>query len=155
MHKSPFMELKNLFDANVKQDILVRIDRLTPQSQPQWGKMNVAQMLAHLQMPMGVALGSHKLPRTFFGRIVGRFAKSVLYGEKPFKRNLPTDPSFVMISYQKDFEKEKQGIISMIKDFKEENIVNELHPFFGKLTKDQWSKGMYKHLDHHLQQFGV
>ena len=149
------MELKNLFDPTVKQGIIVRINKLTPQSQPQWGKMNVAQMLAHLQMPMGVAIGKHKLPRTFFGRIVGRFAKSILYNEKPFKRSLPTDPSFVMTNYEKDFEKEKEGITIMINNFKEENIINELHPFFGKLTKEQWSKGMYKHLDHHLQQFGV
>lgn len=149
------MELKNLFDPSVKKDILDRINKLTPQSQPRWGKMNVSQMLAHLQMPMGVAIGSHTLPRTFFGRIVGRFAKPILYNEKPFKQNLPTDPSFVMTRYEKDFEKEKQGVTAMINHFDEEKIVNEVHPFFGKLTKDQWSKGMYKHIDHHLQQFGV
>ena len=149
------MELKNLFDPAVRQEIIERINKLSPQSQPQWGKMNVSQMLAHLQMPMGVAVGSHHLPRTLFGRIVGRFAKPILYNEKPFKRNLPTDPSFIMTNLEKDFEKEKLGIVIMINNFKEENIVNELHPFFGKLTKEQWSKGMYKHLDHHLQQFGV
>src|SRR6266536_6405566 len=112
--KTMFMELKNLFDPTVKQDIIIRINKLTPQSQPEWGKMNVAQMLAHLQMPIGVAIGTHELPRTFFGRIVGRFAKTILYNEKPFKRSLPTDPSFVMTNYEKDFEKEKQGITIMI-----------------------------------------
>jgi hypothetical protein len=150
-----FMELKNVFDPSVKQEIIDRINKLTAQTQPQWGKMNVSQMLAHLQMPMGVAVGKHKLPRTLFGRIVGPFAKSILYNEKPFKRSLPTDPSFVMTGKEKDFEKEKQDVLNLITNFKEENIVVEIHPFFGKLTKEQWSKGMYKHLDHHLQQFGV
>jgi hypothetical protein len=149
------MELKNLFDPTVKQEIIDRINRLSSQSEPQWGKMNVAQMLAHLQMPIGSAQGIHKLPRTLFGKIVGRFAKSVFYGNKPFKRNLPTDPSFVMTSTQKDFEKERQALINMIYNFKEDNIVNKTHPFFGKLTSDQWSAGSWKHLDHHLQQFGV
>jgi thiamine phosphate synthase YjbQ (UPF0047 family) len=149
------MELKNLFDPGVKHDILARINKLTLQSKPQWGKMNVAQMLAHLQMPIGSALGVYTLPRTLLGRIVGRFVKSGMYSEKPFKRNSPTDPSFVMTGHEKDFEKEKQSMIAMISDFKEENIKNEIHPFFGKLTKQQWSKAMYKHLDHHLQQFGV
>ena len=55
----------------------------------------------------------------------------------------------------KDFEKEKQILLEMIMNFKEENIVDTPHPFFGKLTKEQWSKGTWKHLDHHLQQFGV
>jgi hypothetical protein len=149
------MEVKNLFDPLVKEDILNRINKLTLQSQPQWGKMNVGQMLAHLQQPIGVAEGRHILRRTLFGRIVGPMVKSMIYNEKPFKHNLPTDKSFVMITYEKDFVKEKESLINMINNFKEENIVNEYHTFFGKLTKEQWSKGTYKHLDHHLQQFGV
>ncbi|MFD1127776.1 DUF1569 domain-containing protein [Paenibacillus provencensis] len=28
------------------------------------------------------------------------------------------------------------------------------HPFFGKLTSEEWSIGLYKHLDHHLKEFG-
>src|SRR6476620_2478874 len=149
------MELKNLFDPGVKHDILARINKLTLQSKPQWGKMNVAQMLAHLQMPIGSALGVYTLPRTLLGKIVGPLVKRGMYNEKPFKRNSPTDPSFVMTGHEKDFEKEKQSITAMINDFKEENIKNEIHPFFGRLTKQQWSKAMYKHIDHHLQQFGV
>ena len=149
------MEVKNLFDASVKQEIIDRINKLTPGSKALWGKMNVGQMLAHCQMPIGVADGTHKLKRTFFGRVIGQLVKSTLYNDKPFKRNLPTDPSFVMISNEKDFEKEKQKLLEMVRNFSEAKIVNETHTFFGKLTKEQWSKGTWKHLDHHLQQFGV
>jgi hypothetical protein len=149
------MEVKNMFDASIKQEVIDRINKLSPQSQPQWGRMNVAQMLAHLQQPIGVAVGAHKLPRTLFGRIVGPLAKSILYNDKPFKRSLPTDKSFVMTGQEKDFEKEKKNLINLVCNFKEENIVNETHTFFGKLTREQWGKGTWKHLDHHLQQFGV
>jgi hypothetical protein len=149
------MEVRSMFEPGVKEKIIDRINNLTPQSQPQWGKMNVAQMLAHLQQPIGVAEGVYKLRRTLFGKIVGPMVKSIIYNDKPFKRNLPTDPSFVMISYEKDFEIERESLINMIRDFKEENIINDTHPFFGKLTREQWSKGTWKHLDHHLQQFGV
>ena len=148
------MELKNLFDPAVKQEIINRINKLTPDSKALWGKMNAGQMLAHLQMPIGVADVTHQLKRTFFGRIVGPMVKSILYNEKPFKRSLPTDKSFLMTD-RKDFEKEKQKLLQMIGHFSETNIVNETHTFFGKLTKEQWSKGTWKHLDHHLQQFGV
>jgi len=51
--------------------------------------------------------------------------------------------------------KKKQSVIAMVNNFKQENIKNEIHPFFGKMTSQQWSKAMYKHIDHHLQQFGV
>ena len=67
---------------------------------------------------------------------------------------MPTDKSFIMTE-PKDFEKEKQGLVQMINDFSETNMSDEPHPFFGKLTKEEWSKGTWKHLDHHLQQFGV
>ena len=50
------MEVKNLFEPAVKQEIEDRINRLTSQSLPKWGKVNVAQMLAHLQEPMAIAL---------------------------------------------------------------------------------------------------
>jgi len=149
------MEVKNLFDPAVKQEILVRINKLTPESKALWGKMNVSQMLAHLQVPIGVADGTQKLKRTLFGRIVGPMVKQTLYNDKPFKRNLPTDPSFVMVNSEKDFETEKQKLLSIVSNFSEATIVNETHTFFGKLTTEQWSKGTWKHLDHHLQQFGV
>jgi len=148
------MEVKNRFDPVVKQDILGRINKLTSQSQRKWGKMDVAQMLAHCQMPLGVATGDHKLKGSFFLRLIGPLFKSQLYNDKPFKRDLPTDISF-KIADTRDFEKEKQKLISMIDHFSETSISGEPHPFFGKLTKAQWSRGTWKHLDHHLAQFGV
>lgn len=148
------MEVKNLFDPAVKAEIVNRIHKLNPGSSPQWGKMNVSQMMAHLQVPIGVGLGKNKISRSFIGFIFGPIAKKMLYNDKPFKHNLPTDRTFVMTG-EKDFEKEKQGLLEVVSNFKEENIVDTPHPFFGKLTKEQWSKGTWKHLDHHLQQFGV
>ena len=148
------MEVKDLFDPSVKQEIIARINKLTPATQRQWGKMDVAQMLAHCQVPMGVAIGHHKLKSNFLLSLIGPLFKSKLYDTKPFKRNLPTDKSFIMAD-PKDFEKEKQALIAMINQFNESNMVDEKHPFFGKLTKEQWSKGTWKHLDHHLSQFGV
>jgi hypothetical protein len=148
------MEVKNLFDPAVKQDIIVRINKLTPQSQRQWGKMDVAQMLAHCQMPLGVATGDHKLKGGFFLKLIGPLFKKQLFNDKPFKRDLPTDKSF-KIADTRDFEKEKQKLVQMITNFSETAMSGEPHPFFGKLTKEEWSKGTWKHLDHHLQQFGV
>ena len=149
------MEVKNLFDATVKQDIINRINKLTPDSKALWGKMNVGQMLAHCQMPIGVAEGTHKLKRTFIGKLLGPLVKSILYNDKPFKRELPTDKSFIMTGIEKEFEKEKSTLLEMINNFTEQNMVDTPHPFFGKLTNEQWGKGTWKHLDHHLTQFGA
>jgi len=148
------MEVKNLFDDAVKQELVKRIHSLTAQSNAQWGKMNVTQMLAHCQMPLGVATGKHKLKRNFFLSFIGPLFKKQLYNNVPFKRSLPTDRSFI-ITNPKDFETEKQRLIDMLNSFSKDTMSGEPHPFFGKMTKEEWSKGTWKHLDHHLQQFGV
>ena len=90
------MEVKDMFDPAVKQAIVDRINKLTPQSQRKWGKMDVAQMLAHVQLPISCAYGTHKVKGVFFMRVLGPLFKSVLYNKKPYKQGLPTDPTYVI-----------------------------------------------------------
>jgi Protein of unknown function (DUF1569) len=149
------MEVKNLFEAAVKQDIINRINKLTPQTQRQWGRMEVAQMLSHLQVPMGVALGTNTVKGNFIMKLILPLFKKMLYDESDWKQSLPTDKSFIMTGQEKDFDKEKAALLDKLSRFTETNIVSEKHPIFGKLTKEQWSKATWKHLDHHLRQFGV
>jgi hypothetical protein len=148
------MELKDLFDPAVKQEVIGRINQLRPATQRKWGKMDVAQMLAHLQAPLGVPMGKHQLKGNMLFRLMAPLVKKQLYSDKPFRRNLPTDKTF-KIAGQREFETEKQQLIELINVFTEENITNEVHPLFGKLTLQQWSNSNWKHVDHHLQQFGV
>jgi hypothetical protein len=78
-----------------------------------------------------------------------------LWSNRPNRQNLPTDPTFVMTGEEKNFEKERGALIEMVNRFTEINITGEHHPVFGKITKENWSKATWKHLDHHLKQFGV
>ena len=149
------MEIKNLFDPAVKQEITDRINILTATTQHQWGKMDVAQMLAHVQIPMGVALGTNSVRGNWLMKLILPLFKKNLYDEKPWKQGLPTDQSFIMTGQSRDFDKEKNQLLDKINGFSESNMINEKHPVFGKLTKEQWSKATWKHIDHHLKQFGV
>jgi hypothetical protein len=149
------MEIKNLLDESVKQEIINRINILTPQTPRKWGKMDVAQMLAHLQVPIGVALGTHTVKGNWFFKLIMPLFKKALYDEKPWKQGLPTDKTFIMAGTPKNFDEEKNKLMEMIARFSEANMINEKHPIFGKLTKEQWSKATWKHIDHHLKQFGA
>ena len=148
------MEIKNLFDPAVKQEIIDRINKLTPQTQHLWGKMNVAQMLAHVQLPISCAYGTHQVKGSFLLKLLGPLFKGILYNDKPYKQGLPTDPTYVVVE-SKDFENEKQRLLEKLNRFSGETIVLENHPVWGKMTKEQWSRATWKHLDHHLKQFGV
>ncbi len=149
--------MKNLFDKDSYEEINRRIKALTPGTQRQWGKMNVAQMLAHCKAAFSVPLSNKKMPRSILGLLVGWMIKSKLHNEEPWKRNLPTAPNF-KITGERDFEKEKQELIGLINQFYHGgpgNVGKFPHPMFGTYTSEQWGKAMYKHLDHHLRQFGV
>ncbi|UEG50734.1 DUF1569 domain-containing protein [Ferruginibacter lapsinanis] len=149
--------MKNLFDAETYNGIIDRINKLTPQTQRKWGKMDVAQMLAHCIEAFKVPVSEKELPRMFIGRLIGWMMKSKLYDESPWKRNLPTAPDFI-IKNKRDFDIEKKDLLSIMEIFYKKNaagIGDRVHPFFGKFTAEQWGKSMYKHLNHHLEQFGV
>ena len=151
------MEVKNLFEEAVYNEVMERINKLTPGSQRLWGKMSVAQMLAHCKQAFKVPLTEKPLPRIFIGRLVGWLIKGKLYDGKPFAKSLPTSPDFV-IRDVREFNKEKVALIELINQFHQkgpEHVGNYPHPFFGPLTKHQWGMAMWKHLDHHLRQFGV
>ena len=147
----------NLFDQQDVSQILERIEKLTPNSQRQWGKMNVAQMLAHCNMSLKTASGQYHIKRVFIGRIIGPLMRSTVLSEKPFGKNSPTDKSYIFKEDRK-FEEEKVLVITAIKKFFEggaSQCTTYPHPFFGKFTPEQWAVFEWKHLDHHLRQFGV
>lgn len=150
--------MKNLFDPGVVDEIHHRINQLSNTSSSQWGKMNVAQMLAHCVKPMEMALGEIPVTKAgFFKRIIGRMIKSVVTSPKPYKQGLPTDPTFVTISTEYDFNQSKERLITMLNRYMQQqnNVANIPHPFFGKLTKEECGMSQFKHLDHHLRQFGA
>ena len=88
--------------------------------------------------------------------LFGSIAKKQLTGQEPFKPNLPTHPKFV-VADERVFTDEKEKLIALIKQFAKgpSAIVLETHPFFGKLSSQQWDNLMWKHLDLHLRQFGA
>jgi hypothetical protein len=149
--------MKNLFNKSTLEEVVNRLNQLTPQSQRQWGKMEVAQMLAHCKEAFKVPLMEKSPPRMFIGILLGWMMKPKLYNESPWKQNLPTAPQFI-IKDKRNFEVEKNELLPLINKFHNDSpqrIATIVHPMFGKYTGEQWGKAMYKHLDHHLQQFGV
>lgn len=145
------------FQCCTVDEIISRIDKLQPTAQRHWGKMDVAQMLAHCSAGMDMASGRLNLPRAFMGRVLGRFVKPIYTNEKPFTRNSPTAKELVF-SNPCDFLREQEQLRLKVREFHEggeAQCTRHPHPFFGALTPQEWSRGTYKHLDHHLRQFGA
>jgi hypothetical protein len=149
--------MKTLFQTEAVNEIISRIDKLEPGSVRQWGKMDVAQMMAHCSATLDMASGRLNRPRVFIGRLLGPLFRPIFTNEKPFSRNSPTDKKLV-ISDARDFAREQEQLKTKLRQFHEggeARCTRHPHPFFGALTPEAWGRGMYKHLDHHLRQFGV
>ena len=146
----------SLFERGGLSAMLARLDALRPDARRAWGKMDVAQMLAHCQQPLRVALGELQLKRMLIGFLFGRMAKKQLLSPKPWKPGMPTAPEF-KVTDARDFAKEKAALRALVERFGKGGpaaLTKAPHPFFGKLTVDEWQALQLRHLDHHLRQFG-
>jgi hypothetical protein len=150
--------MKNIFTKEITDKVIVRIDKLTDNSQPNWGKMSVGQMLAHCSVTYEmVYTDKHRKPNAFTGFILKMFVKNIVVSEKPYSKNGKTAAQFI-IKEDKNFDKEKKRLIDYIlktQELGEDYFEGKESHSFGKLTAREWNNSFYKHLDHHLTQFGV
>ncbi|MCR9064352.1 MAG: DUF1569 domain-containing protein [Cytophagales bacterium] len=150
--------MKNIFQKTISDEVISRINSLSPKTTPEWGKMNVAQMLAHCCVTYEMLYeDKHPKPNFFMKLMLKAFVKNAVVGPMPYPRNSRTAPAF-LITDERDFEKEKARLIGYIErtqQLGEEYFDGKESHSFGKLSKEEWNTMFYKHLDHHLTQFGV
>ena len=150
--------MNSIFTDEGHQEILDRINKLNESSEANWGKMNVSQMLKHCQGPLEVAIGSKQLNTKigFMKKLIFKAFKPTMYNDKPWKQHLPTARDYV-VTEQHNFDAEKEQLKKVLDEFSVLKTKTNWpkHPFFGSFTTEQWGKLQYKHLDHHLTQFGV
>jgi len=150
--------MKSLFETEAFNSTTTRINSLSEASEAKWGKMKVGQMLKHYQVAFNIANGTTQ-PTEKIGMIkkfIFSMMKPLMYNDKSWKKNIPTGKDFI-ISEEVDFAAEKDSLLKLVNDFHSKKDQKEWipHPIFGKFTPEQYGKMMYKHLDHHLTQFGV
>lgn len=150
--------MKNLFEPAAAEEIKARLLRLRPDSGRLWGRMNAAQAVAHCCVGLEMALGDSRPKRALVGRILGRVVKPLALGnDDPIRRNTPTVPEMV-VADERDLESERRRLSGLVDRFAAggpAGCTTHPHSFFGRLTPQEWAVLMYKHLDHHLRQFGA
>jgi hypothetical protein len=150
--------MKHLYDPACVAEVKDRLAALRPDSAPLWGRMHVGQAMAHCAIGLESATGNREIPRVMIGRLIGRFVKPLALGDdKPMKRNSPTAREF-LIDSERDLDVERARVSALVDRFASAGpggCTTRPHAFFGPMTPDEWSILMYKHLDHHLRQFGA
>lgn len=150
--------MEDLFDPATAEQFRLRIRSVNVGSERQWGKMSAAQMMEHCARGLEMATGDLKPPRVLIGRLLGRVVKPMALKEgAPMRRNSPTAPA-LMVDPAADLEGSRARLLGALDRFAaggERGCTDYPHSFFGPLKPKEWSALMYKHLDHHLRQFGA
>ena len=150
--------MTSLYEPTTAARVKDRIAQLRTDSARQWGKMAPAQALAHCSEAMQWAVGQVRPPRMFVGRLIGGLIKSKVLAEtEPMRKNSPTTKSLVITNHC-DLAAEQKRLCGLIDRFAAAGpagCTTHPHSFFGPLTPGEWARLMYKHLDHHLRQFGA
>jgi Protein of unknown function (DUF1569) len=156
--KASYPKIKdtNFFNLENYTLLLHRLESLTPNAPRQWGTMNPAQMLRHLNMAIGSGLGyfelanrSNFLSRTLVKYLILNVIRKFIPGTKT--------PSTLVVNGNYDFEMEKKLLKEILQ--KAYNTQSDAdwkpHTFFGKMKREEWGKLITIHVHHHLVQFGI
>ena len=148
------LDMKTTFNKITRDGLIHRINALNENSKPKWGKMTVIQMLKHCTMWEEMLIGEIKCKRSFIGRIFGKRAlKDFLKDDGLMMRNAPSSPELIVKESGGDINLQKAKWIAMLEGHAHYPYNEFMHPFFGKMTKEQVGYMAYKHTDHHLRQF--
>lgn len=149
--------MRTIFETETHAELHARLDSLTPEAERQWGKMSPAQMMEHTARAIEMATGAVPMKQHILGKAIGWIFKGRFLGEQPFTKNSPTGPTLI-IHDEPDFDATRGRLKELITDLHSRGPAGtngNVHGFFGPLTGDEWGICQYKHVDHHLRQFGA
>ncbi len=150
--------MQDIFSTQTIANLEARINQIDNDSTAAWGKMTPYQMVKHCLLNEELMLRKTLYKRRFLGRLFGKIAlKANIKDDGPMGKNSPTHPDLV-ITEQGDVNSIKQRWIELLREYpkmKEGAYAGFVHPFFGKMSREQIARFAYKHVDHHLTQFGV
>lgn len=149
--------MKNLLNEATVQQLIARIEKLSPQSKSVWGEMNPTEMLAHCNSCNKQILEEGRSDqktnsKQYFLRILAlylapKFTKGRISEERHITKGKFSDAHF---------ESQKELFKAIISKFPQNTRELTLtHPAFGNISTSQWGIAAFKHMDHHLRQFGV
>jgi hypothetical protein len=145
----------SIYNKADNEAIIARIHSLSPESKALWGKMSVDQMCKHSNAVILISFGKQGLKTNFLLRILGKLLKNKAFNND-FGKNSPTGKE-LKFEGSYDFESSRNEFAENFSQFTKGTQVIKVmdHPFWGKMTHEDWDKLMWRHTDHHLRQFGV
>ncbi len=145
----------SIFDKSTQDKLLARVEKLSPASQRQWGKMNVSQMMKHLTHAFTVPLNPKHGPKeNIYYVMANPVSRWLMFDVIPWPHSMPA-PHVLLVKDDPEYEQAKTDFVQSMQTFLSAGSFPGSHPVFGEMDKNNWGKLMATHLDHHLRQFNV
>ena len=149
-------QMRSIQDPTACRDIVARVERVSSDSERQWGQMDVSQMLAHAADQLRIAVGDINVDRA---RGPFQFAplRYLMVHVLPWPKGKAQSPHEALTTAPTDLEEDRATLVALIDRFATTppSDVAPLHPLFGRMTARDWGVFSYRHLDHHLRQFSA
>ena len=157
MNLATLLFMKSLCDSETQKEIRERLGCVKPDSPRQWGRMSAHQMICHLNDSFRVAAGEkYASPATsFWTRTVIKWA--ALHTPVRWPQGVATRPEVEQGrggTPPRDWERDREELRALILAFANRTEFG-VHPIFGKMSRRDWMIWGYRHVDHHLRQFGA
>jgi len=148
---------RSIRDPAGRGSILDRLARLTPSNPRLWGKMDTSQLLPHMATGLRAALGEQTLGGSPAGPIRAAIFKYVAIYIIPWPKGKIEAPPGAFSTPSTGWDQDRKILVELIERFAvapPEKLATK-HPVFGRMTQRDWDVLQYRHLDHHLRQYGV
>lgn len=145
--------MPTLLDPAARAELVQRLRRVTPDAARRWGRMTAPQMICHLADHMRVGLG--EIPVRDVSNAFGRTVLKWLAVDLPLRwpHGLRTARE-MQSSPPTDWDSDVGAVEGLIERVAMGGAAG-VHPLYGPLTPHVWARLSWKHIDHHLRQFGV
>ena len=142
-------------NAADRRKLVERLGRLRPDAQAQWGTLDTGRMLCHLSAALDEALGARTIPPQKGPAMLRHFPmKQMAVYVIPMPRGAKA-PAELLPGSSGDFEAERRRVVERLERAAAlPRGAGPAHFLFGAMTTDQWNALTWKHIDHHLRQFG-
>jgi len=148
--------MRSLFEAGARDAITDRLRTLTPESPRQWGRLRGDEMLCHLADQLRMALGG--IPTAApAGPLRYRPIRYLMIHVLPWPKGRAKGPAEAFTTAPADWENDREQVIELVREFGGRSPSGDWpsNPIFGSLSGHDWGVLSYRHLDHHLRQFGA
>lgn len=146
----------------ITKECMPLFNKIPAGSLGKWGKMNGQQMVEHVSAFFYVSTGKLKFDLVTPVEHLPKY-KEFLLSDKQFRENTKAPGNVIgedplplrYATMDEALEKLSDSIDAFVNWFKEDPEKKTMHPVFGELNFEEWILLHYKHVTHHLRQFGL